>query len=263
MPSVHTAHATYTLTVALAGQSQAGNYSTFRVTFTAVCDSGWGSGSNASGIGFSATGYGNGSFSINGASVTICDFYFNAGHDANGYLNYNIAVHSNATGTSAYGGPVDLNQAGSVPRIPKAPKPGPVLTAAITGPRQITVTSAVPSGYDEGGATTNSIDITYSKDGSAFGNTTTGAWGPRVFNNLAPGSYQFRSVARNSVGNSPLSNVTAALRIVSGGKRLSDPVAGTWVALSIMRRHNGTAWVDIASSKKSDGSGVFTELVGT
>jgi len=244
--STHTAHATYQLTVSLVSQNVAGNYSTLRITYVTWADSGWGSGTYASGIGFSATGYGNGSFNINGTSATICDFYFNAGHDANGYCNYSFSVSSNATGTSTYGGPVGLTDSGSLARIPKPPKPAPTLTAAAPVGRSITVTSGVPAGYDEGGAVTQSIDIQYSKDGGAWSTTSTGGWGNRTFSNLAPGSYVFRALARNAYGNSAWSANTAARQIQVAGNRWNG---SNWVQLVTAKRWSGTAWVDLVSKR--------------
>ena len=128
MSSFHTAHATWYLDVSLVSQNVAGNYSTIRVRFYAIADSGWSG--NASGIGFSVNTYGNGSYSFSGASLTVFDGNYNVAHDANGYAGtFTASAHTNATGTSTYGGPVDLSQGIALPRIPKSPRSAPAISA--------------------------------------------------------------------------------------------------------------------------------------
>jgi hypothetical protein len=250
MPQVHTAHATWTLAVSLVSQNQAGNYSTLRVTFYANADSGWGSGTFANGIGFSATGYGNGSYNLSGTSLVVCDFYYNVWHDANGYCNWSVAVHSNATGTSTYGGPVDLSDGGSLPRIPKVPTaPAIVVNQPVGLSVQISVN--VPAGFDEGGSSVQYLWSEYSKDGGAWTGGAALGWGARTFNNLAPGVYQFRALAHNAIGDGPLV-YSGTVTVRSGGKVWNGTAwvpgvakvwnGSAWVPASV-KVWNGTAWV--------------------
>ena len=254
-------HATYYLVVSLVSQNQAGNYSTLNVHLYAQADSGWSG--NASGIGFSATAYGNGSFSFNGSSIDIVNYNFNVGHDANGYGSYSVGSHTNATGTSTFAGPTDMIDSGGLPRIPKVPGV-PNLTVSPPAGRNVTLNVGIPGGYDEGGSSVTYLGTQYSKDGGAWSAVVTGGWGARTYTNLAPGSYVFRAFAHNAIGNSGY-RVAAAVRVISGGKR-NDATAG-WVDLSIMRRFSGTAWIDISAAKKAvpDGANPMTwpELVGT
>ncbi|WP_025157270.1 DUF859 family phage minor structural protein [Leifsonia aquatica] len=119
MAIIKTAHATYQLDVSLISQNVSGNFSTVNVHLYAYSDSGWSG--NASGIGFSVSTYGSGSFSFNGTSIDILNQTLNVYHNADGsYGTLNVSAHTNATGTSTYGGPVDISQGLGIPTIPRA-----------------------------------------------------------------------------------------------------------------------------------------------
>lgn len=256
MSSVHTAHATYELDVSLVSQNQAGNYSTVRVTFYAWCDSGWGSSSSASGIGFSVNTAGNGTFNIGGSSVTIYDGYYNVYHDANGYGGLTASAHSNDTGTSSYGGPVDLSQGISLPRIPKTPGT-PGISAGTPVGRNVDVTVSVPAGYDEGGSSVQTLEVVASLNGGSYGSLTTGGWGTRTYTGLAPGSWTFAARAKNAIGYSGYA-YSAAVVVHGGGKRWTGSAftptttakratsPTTFVNLTTAKRFDGTKWVDLS-----------------
>lgn len=233
MASVHTAHATYYLDLTLVGQNQGGNFSTINIHIYAVADSGWSG--FASGIGWSS--YANsGSFSFSGSSAEIANYNVNIGHDGNGYLNGTITAHTNATTTSTYGGPVDLSQPISVPRIPKAPGAPGIAVGSFTS-RNVPITVTYLG--NDGGSSITNIVTQYSKDGGAWSTGMNGGWGTRTYTSLLPGSYVFRAYAVNAVGNSPTAQ-TAAVKVRSGGK---VRVGGAWKD-GITRVRVGGVWRD-------------------
>lgn len=239
MAIYHTAHATYQLDVSLVSQNQAGNYSTVNIHLYAYADSGWGSGTFASGIGFSVSAWGNGSSNINGTVWDILNINVNVGHDAAGnYGTYVVSSHTNATGTATYGGPVDLSQGVALPRIPKVPQ-APLISATAKPGLKVDVNVSFPAGYDEGGTSVQYLWTEYSKDGGAFTGGQSGGWGVRTYNNLLPGSYVFRARAHNAIGDSP-NTTAAAVQVLPGGYVWNGTA---WVASLGVYTWNGTAWV--------------------
>ncbi|WP_223693799.1 fibronectin type III domain-containing protein [Leifsonia poae] len=237
MASVHTAHATYNLDVSLVSQNRAGNYSTLSVHVYAVADAGW-SGS-ASGIGFSATGYGNGTFGFSGTRAEVVTYTFNVGHDAAGNLTgYAVSAHTNDTGTSTYGGPVDISQAVIVPRIPKVPSVPAAITATAQPGLKVAVT--ITGSADNGGSAVTAYTVQYSADGGATwtGNQNINS-GSYTYAGLAPGNYIFRVWATNAIGNSGY-RVSGTVTVLAGGYVWNGT---SWVASLGVYVWNGTGWV--------------------
>lgn len=246
MASVHTAHATYYLDVALVSQNPAGNYSTVNIHLYAQADSGWSG--NASGIGWSATG-GSGSFSFSGSTADIANYNITLYHDVNGYYSGTITSHTDDTGTSSFGGPVDMSQPISLPRIPKrAGAPG-LSVGAFTG-RNVPLTLTY-LGNDGGSSITNLVTH-YSFNGGPWQGETNGGWGLRTYYSLPPGPYVFRAYAQNGIGDGALA-YTPTVNVRSGGKvRVSGAwkdgitrvrVAGAWKD-AIVKVRAGGAWKD-------------------
>lgn len=236
MASVHTAHATYYLDVSLVSQNQGGNYSTIRIHFYAIADSGWSGFAN--GIGWSLSTGHTGSVNFNGTSIEWVTVDVNVGHDANGYASGTISAHSNATGTSTYGGPVDIAQGFSLPRIPKVPG-APSLTAVAQPGLKVDLNVGIPAGYDEGGSSVQYLWTEYSKDGGPWTGGQSGGWGARTYTGLTPGSYVFRARAHNGVGDGP--NTTApAVQVLAGGYVWDGT---SWKASLGVYVWNGTGWV--------------------
>lgn len=223
MASVRSGHATWYLDISLVSQNVGANTSVVNVHFYAIADAGWSG--NASGIGFSLTGFGNGTFGFNGGSIEIMSFNMTVPHNADGYYTGTWGAHANATGTTSFGGPVDLAQTYSPPRIPKPPDaPGLVVSPPVGS--SVTVKLTIPAGYDDGGTTVTTVSTQWSKDGGAFTGTHSGGWNtPFTYTNLAPGSYVFRGYATNARGNSPFT-VAAAVKVTGGLGKIK--VAGAW-----------------------------------
>lgn len=244
MASVHVAHATYFLDVALVSQNQAGNYSTINIHIHAQTDSGWSGFANN--IGWSATGN-SGAFSFNGTTAEIANYNMNVGHDGAGNYSGTITSHTNATGTSSYGGPTDMAQGISLPRIPKPPG-APSISASEPVGRNVTINIGIPAGYDEGGSAVSNLVSQYSLNGGAWTGTTNGGWGARTYSSLPPGSYVFRAYAQNGVGNSSTVQ-TAAVIVRSGGK---IRVAAAWISTIVKVRSSAT-WKDATLKIRSGG----------
>lgn len=237
MATARSGHATWALDVGLVGQNQAGNYSVVQVHFYANADSGWTSG-YASGIGFSASNYGNGTYSFGtGGHLEVVTYNVTVGHDANGYASYTASVHSNSTGTTSYGGPVDLSQGISLPRIPKAPSaPGSISVVSNQG---LSVALNITGSADNGGSPITAYHVAYSYNGGGWTGDKTD-WGT-PYTGLAPGNYVFSTYASNAYGNSPRT-LTGTVTVVPGAKVWDGSAYKDCLGVFTW---NGTAWVPI------------------
>lgn len=235
MAIAHIAHATYQLDVALVSQSQGGNTSVLNVHIYAYADSGWSG--NASGIGWSGTG-GSGTSSFSGTSWEIANYNITVGHDSAGNYSGTITGHVNATGTATFGGPVDMAQPVSLPRIPKVPQ-APSLTGSAQPGLKVNLAVGIPSGYDEGGSSVQYLWTEYSYNGGAFTGGMSGGWGARTYSNLLPGNYVFRARAHNAIGDGP-NSATVAVTVLAGGYVWNGTA---WVASQGVYVWNGTNWV--------------------
>jgi hypothetical protein len=211
----------------------------------AAADAGWSG--NANGIGYSGTGLpgGAGSFSFNGTTAEIGNWTFNVGHNSAGNYSATFVGHVNDTGTSTYGGPVDLSQGVSAPRIPKVPS-APGIKVAVSG--DLATITITPSS-DNGGSAITSYVVQYSLNGGAYTVTTGGTSLTRLYSALAPGSYVFRCYAVNAIGNSPVTTA-AAVTVVGGGK---IRVAGAWKPTTWKVRSAG-AWKSTTVKIRSAGA---------
>lgn len=234
MSTVVSGHATYHLDVTLIKQNS-NNTSDIQIHLYAVADAGW-SGS-ASGIGWSSIAA-SGTANFSGSTTEIANYAVTVGHNAAGYYSGTITAHVNATGTSTWGGPVDLAQSITLPRIPKLPG-APGISVIANSQRSVTVNIYVPAGYDDGGTTINSVTGRYSLAGAAWAGAQSGAWGTRTWSNLAPGTYRFSAFATNGVGAGPVTT-TADVKVLSGAYVWNGTA---WVPSLGVYVWNGTAWV--------------------
>jgi hypothetical protein len=76
-----------------------------------------------------------------------------------------------------------------------------------------------------------------------------------VFDDLAPGNYEFQTWAHNDVGASQLSQ-SGVVSLRAGGRRRAS---SSWVDNQTTRRYNGTSWTDLNTKKRWNGS-AFVDL---
>jgi hypothetical protein len=157
--SVGTGRSTLYLDISLSGQS--GNSSLLHIRLWSQANSGW-SGNSSTPIGSSVSVPGgagtNGNTTFNGTVVTWIEYDTWVGHDAAGNYSQYISGHLNATGTSTFGGPADLGQQVTLPRIPKVPDAPTAVRVENIGPTNMTF---VFSGNGDGGAGIDQWQIQY------------------------------------------------------------------------------------------------------
>lgn len=122
-------------------------------------------------------------------------------------------------------------------------------SAAVTGPRQITVTFIGPSW--NGDSAISQYILQSSINGGSWGGNSSNVNGTLVYNNLTPGyTYRFRITAVNGVGWSDWV-YTSTLTAIGGGKRYSGTA---WGSLATAKRYSGSAWTDLTTRKRYTGS---------
>jgi len=229
------------------GTSQAGNYSLVNWQFYLVQTSGFGSW-NADSTGWSTNiggqGFGGGyTYDFRGGNQVklIASGQVAIGHDGNGYGSVYGSGHTNYTGSSI-GGPADVGGSMGLSRIPKPPSAPGISISSVVG-RTVSITVTAPA--DNGGAGITKYTVQYSRNGGPWTGDQFG--GSTVYTGLAPGSYVFRTFATNVAGDGA-SAQTAPVTVVAGGKRAVDET--TFTDLSIMRRYDGSKWVDMQITKR-------------
>lgn len=111
------------------------------------------------------------------------------------------------------------------------------------------VTVSISASTSNGGATITSYTVEYN-DGSGWGNAQNITSGSYTYTNLPAGkTYQFRTWATNSTGNSGYTSFS--IFVPAGGKRWDG---SSFVSTSTAKRWDGSAWVDVLTAKRWDGA---------
>jgi len=162
-------HSTAYLNTDLKSQSITDNSSVVRVFGYSNRDSGWGGTAYNAGVGWTlkspdfADKSGTKAFNTTG-NVTWFDYTFTVKHESDGSCILNVDMHVNGTGTSTFGGPIDLSLDRILPTIPRTSSPS--VSGAVDAGSKLTIsTNRKSSSFTH--------TLTY-KFGSASGTIATG-----------------------------------------------------------------------------------------
>lgn len=198
-------------------QNYGGNYSTYR-SYGIYESGGYGSWTNATqywsanlgGVGLSGT------FTIPSpgkSDIWLYDYWWNRGHDGNGYGSDFNACFSVDTNHSSIGDGTACAYEGYPPRIPKVPQPPGAPTFSNVTPTSVTVTWSGSPDNMGAGIDSNLLrrNTNSNPDASGYVDTSTGAGTTTVnVTGLTPGTtYYFKTYAHNSQGYSGGSATTS------------------------------------------------------
>ncbi|MFJ3393973.1 fibronectin type III domain-containing protein [Leifsonia aquatica] len=236
MAAVGTGRSTLYLDISLSGQS--GNSSLLHIRLWSQANAGW-SGNSSTPIGSSVGVPGGtgatGNTTFNGTVVTWIEYDTWVGHDAAGNYSQYISAHLNATGTSTFGGPADLGQQVTLPRIPKVPDAPTAVRIDNIGPTNMTF---VFSGNGNGGAGIDQWQVQYSTNASFTDGGTFQSTGSTPATGLVPGTlYYFRARGHNAVGWGGWSGTLSARTLA--GAYVGDGT--TWKPAEVVTG-DGAAW---------------------
>lgn len=162
-------HSTAYLNTDLKSQDAATNSSVVRVFGYSNRDSGWGGTAYNAGVGWTlkspdfADKSGTKAFNTTG-NVTWFDYTFTVKHESDGSCVLNVDMHVNDTGTSTFGGPINLSLDRILPTIPRTSSPS--VSGAVDAGSSMTV-------YTNRKSSSFTHTLTY-KFGSASGTIATG-----------------------------------------------------------------------------------------
>ena len=236
-------------------ENYAGNYSNVHaeLSLRGVNSSTFISSGRGCSIYINGTWYGSSfTWASGGGSRVIMVIDTTIGHDANGYLSFEVAGRIEATGTSGIGGATQIpTGVQSTPRIPKPPlAPGtPSLTSS--DPTKISLSWAAP---DNMGAGISNYRIYYgtNADLSGAASVDTGNAGTSyTLSGLSPGrTYYVALYAQNSMGFGNRSGI-ASIKIGIGGRIWDGTAERPLVTAKVW---DGTAERDIAVGNLWDGT---------